>query len=205
MKHFLLALCAAAALAAPAPAASAENYSYWIEPCSQQLGRQSGCEAADPELAEWAFEAWQRASGGALTFTRAAEERKARLRIYWAAGNAGLYGETAPIRVDGKRGAAVYVLPDVSQLGPQIAAACRNDRLFRHAIVYLTCLHESGHAIGLSHTAAYDDIMYFFGFGGDIVEYFARYRRKLHARADIRRNPGLSPADERRLGALYSK
>ena len=31
--------------------------------------------------------------------------------------------------------------------------------------------------------------------GGDIREYFGRYRRKLHSKEDIRRNPGLSEAD----------
>ncbi len=33
--------------------------------------------------------------------------------------------------------------------------------------------------------------MYSFGYGGDILEYFARYRRKLSARQDIRKNPGI--------------
>ena len=112
-----------------------------------------------------------------------------------------MYGEARPIVVDRKPGAAVYVRPDLSQLGPEIDATGRRDPLFRHAIVYLTCLHESGHAIGLPHTAAYDDIMYNFGYGGDIVEYFARYRRKLTTREDIRKHSGISPSDQRRLGA----
>jgi len=33
--------------------------------------------------------------------------------------------------------------------------------------------------------------MYSFRFGGDILEYFARYRRLLSAREDIRKNPGI--------------
>ncbi len=107
--------------------------------------------------------------------------------------------------VGGKPGAAVYVRPDVSQLGSEMEAAGRKDRLFRHGVVYLTCLHESGHAIGLAHTAAFDDIMYSFGFGGDILEYFSRYRRKLASRDDIRKHAGMSPADEKRLAALYAK
>jgi predicted Zn-dependent protease len=69
----------------------------------------------------------------------------------------------------------------------------------RDSIVYLTCLHETGHALGLPHTAAFDDIMYSFQYGGDIPEYFARYRRKLHTRRDIQKNSGLSEADQTRL------
>ena len=61
--------------------------------------------------------------------------------------------------------------------------------------MYLTCLHESGHALGLEHTRSFADIMYSFQYGGDIPEYFGRYRRKLQTREDIRKNPGLSAAD----------
>jgi hypothetical protein len=45
--------------------------------------------------------------------------------------------------------------------------------------------------------------MYFFGFGGDIPEFFGRYRRTLGERADIRRSSGLSPGDLERLKVLY--
>ena len=57
----------------------------------------------------------------------------------------------------------------------------RLDALFRDTIVYLTCLHELGHALGLAHTADFADVMYFFGFGGDITEFFGRYRRTLRS------------------------
>ena len=72
-----------------------------------------------------------------------------------------------------------------------------SDRLMRDVIVYLTCLHETGHALGLPHTAAFADIMYSFQFGGDIEEYFGRYRRKLEGRGDIAKNSGMSAADRR--------
>ena len=101
-----------------------------------------------------------------------------------------MYGEARPILVDGQKGAEVYVRP---------APLSTGDTLLRDAIVYLTCLHETGHALGLPHTAVFDDIMYSFQYGGDIPEYFARYRRKLTTREDIRKNPGLSEADRSNL------
>ncbi|MGI8989599.1 MAG: matrixin family metalloprotease [Bryobacteraceae bacterium] len=146
-------------------------------------------------MGAWAFEAWQRASNGALKMLPAADERKARVRIYWASGRMHLYGETRPLDVDGRRGAAIYVLPELAGLGGEIAEAGVKDKLFRDSIVYLTCLHESGHALGLPHTADFADIMYTFQFGGDIVEYFARYRRALKRRTDIASTSGISTHD----------
>jgi predicted Zn-dependent protease len=81
----------------------------------------------------------------------------------------------------------------------------KRDPLFRDTVVYLTCLHESGHALGLPHTAQFADIMYSFGFGGDIVEYFGRYRRELSSRQRIQDHSGISPADREKLAALLKK
>jgi hypothetical protein len=54
------------------------------------------------------------------------------------------------------------------------------------------------------HTSDFRDIMYFFGFGGDIVEYFERYRRQLRVRDDIAAVAGVSDADVRRLREMYA-
>jgi len=102
-----------------------------------------------------------------------------------------MYGEALPILVEGKRGAEVYVRPAPLSLN--------EDKLLRDAIVYLTCLHETGHGLGLPHTAAFDDIMYSFQYGGDIPEYFGRYRRKLRGRDDIGKYSGLSEADRKQV------
>jgi hypothetical protein len=195
VKPIFWLIVAAASLAA-------EDFSYWIEPCSTEIAQASGCSAGDPELAEWALHAWKRAAQPSLDFP-AAPQVHARVRIYWASRRNRLYGEAHPIMVDGKPGSAIYVNPDVSQLGSEIYAAAASDHLLRDAIVYLTCLHESGHALGLSHTGKFEDIMYSFGYGGDIPEYFARYRRLLSGRDDIRSHSGLSAYDRKRLLDLF--
>ncbi len=167
---------------------AAEHFTYWVEPC---VNPDTGCRAGDDQLAGWAFEAWQKASGGGLEFSRTQDREHARIRVLWASAQQGLYGETRRIEVNGQPGAEVYVLP--APLGPN------DDRLMRDAVVYLTCLHETGHALGLRHTAAFADIMYSFQYGGDIPEYFGRYRRKLTSRDDIQKNSGMSEADRAHL------
>ena len=157
----------------------------------------------DAELALWALESWQRVARGALKFVPAASESEALVRVYWAPAAGGQYGEMRPLDVAGRRGAAVYIRPDTTALGPDIDQAAKLDALFRDTIVYLTCLHELGHALGLAHTADFADVMYFFGFGGDIPEFFARYRRTLRERTDIRGSSGVSKGDIDQLEALY--
>lgn len=176
-------------------AAQAETYTYWIQPCQTAT---TNCRAGDEQLALWALEAWERAALGAVRFQRTSET-EARMRVYWAAAQTGLYGEARPIWVRGKPGAELRIRTELSDLGADIARESERDPLFRDAVVYLTCLHEAGHALGLPHTASFADIMYNFQYGGDILEYFQRYRRKLRVRADIRNHTGLSPAD---VGAL---
>ncbi len=162
----------------------------------------SGYRAGDRELAAWALDAWGRSAGGRLRFSPA-NEASALIRVYWVAARDGQYGEMRPLDVGGQRGAAVYIRADTDALGQDIAAAARRDPLFRDAVVYLTCLHELGHALGLSHTADDADIMFFFGYGGDIPRFFGRYRDRIASRPDIARIAGTSAADVERLRALY--
>jgi hypothetical protein len=99
----------------------------------------------------------------------------------------------------------VNVMPDVSLQGEPLAGLATADVLLRDTIVYLTCVHELGHAVGLQHTRNFDDIMFYFGYGGDVVQYFMRYRTKLNSRDDIRKYSGLSDGDRRALHDLYAR
>jgi hypothetical protein len=144
----------------------------------------TGYVAGDRQLAVWALEQWQRAAGGALRFAPGGES-EAMLRVYWTDARDGQYGEMRPLVVNGRPGAAVFIHPDLRALGPDIASRASGDPLWRDTIVYLTCVHELGHAVGLTHTASFRDIMYSFQFGGDIIEFFERYRRQLTSRADL--------------------
>ena len=182
----------------PQPLDASESIPYFIADGTGQ----AGFRTTDRELAGWAMAAWQRTAGGALRLD-AAPESTAIVRLYWVNPREGQYGEMRPLIAQGRHGAAVYIRPDMDGLGPEIAQRAAGDDLLRDSIVYLTCLHELGHALGLSHTASFNDVMYFFGYGGDIVEFFSRYRRQLRSRADIMRVSGLSPADIKRLHALY--
>jgi len=180
MKNFLRSV---SLLCFTAAAAQAADTTFWIEPCTVM---KAACDAGDADLARWALEAWAKASDGQLHFVELKDRKNALLRVLWADKDSGLYGEAVAINVNGRRGSELHIL---------IAEPPGKDRLLRDTIVYLTCLHESGHALGLRHTAVFADIMYIFQFGGDIDEYFGRYRRKLSTREDIRSNSGMSPAD----------
>jgi hypothetical protein len=175
------------------------SLTYFIAPGSPG----SGYRAGDDQLARWALTAWLRTVGSAAPL-RPAAEKDAVIRLHWAGPREGQYGETEYLAIDGKRIARVFVRPDLAALGSDIAERGRTDDLFRDTIVYLTCVHELGHAFGLEHTRDFRDIMYAFGYGGDIVEYFMRYRRQLKTRADIAAHSGLSDADASRAKALYA-
>ena len=179
-----------------ASSAHAVDLRYWIEPCTRP---ETKCLEHDPQMAEWALEDWQRSAGGQLKLQKTNVRIQANIRIHWASQNEGLYGEARPFIEDGMRGYDVYVLADLSAMGREISSAARVDGLLRDTIVYLTCLHETGHALGLAHTTDFPDIMYTFQAGGDIPEYFGRFRRRLKSWSDIARTSAISPQDHDRL------
>ena len=162
----------------------------------------SGYRASDRELAVWALKEWERSAAGRIRLVESIRQ-DALILVNFVGAQAGNYGEMRPLYVNGRRGAEVFIRPDTDGLGPDIGGMARADPLMRDTIVYLTCVHELGHALGLNHTGNYADIMYFFGFGGDIPGFFTRYRSQIRDRADIARVTGVSAADVAKLRELY--
>jgi len=175
---------------------AADTWTWWVDPCTGKAAS-AGCNQNDEELARWAFEGWQRESGDRIVFTKSPNREHARLTVHWSSGDE-LYGETRSVIVDGQRGAEIYILPGAN-------ATRVTDPLLRDTIVFLTFVHETGHALGLTHTANFADIMYSFQYGGDIAAYFDRYRRLLTKRSDIAQHSGLSDGDRRALQAVLMR
>ena len=94
---------------------------------------------AGPELAEWALDAWQKAARPDLTFATAAAGPRANSHSIGRPAARGYTAKRGPLMVDGKRGAAIYVNPDVTQLGDEIDPAAARDPLAarRHCLSHL--------------------------------------------------------------------
>jgi len=150
------------------------------------------------QLVEKALKTWTTASGGAFSLQRTFVADSAGIRIYFN-GAGGNYGETRP-HLDGKG------LIDAAEVNIAADAPIEVDPLTRGIVVYLTALHELGHALGLEHTRNFDDIMYLFRQPGDGVRYFGNYRKLLKSADDIgaATATGLSAYDVEALRALYA-
>ncbi len=163
----------------------------------------SGEAHPDAELARWALDVWSRGTNGELKFVETETEREAVIRIYWVGPSSRKYGEMRAIKVDGKPGAEVFVNTSTEGLGADIHRRAKRDQRFRDTVVFLTCVHETGHAVGLSHTDEFADIMYSFQHGGDIEKYFRRYHKQVKNPIQMRERSPLSDNDIARLRALY--
>lgn len=168
------------------------DWPYYIAPCTKAEAA-SGCVPGDSELAIFALEAWQKAANGNLKLRRVDDPLAARIQVIWASKYGGLYGEAEPVLINGKPGVRLAIRP----VGRNV-----DDPLLRDVMVYLTVLHEAGHGFGLRHTRDFADIMYSFQYGGDLAEYFQRYRRKLTTRADFPKHSAIAEGDLRQLKSI---
>jgi predicted Zn-dependent protease len=148
-------------------------------------------------LADYAMSHWAAGSAGQLKVVKVATAAEAELRFRWVnPQRKGLYGQSIARMEQGRLVHELVINPDTAKPGA--------DPLLAEAILFLTCVHESGHALGLIHTRDFADIMYSFEFGGDFDEYFGRYRRRLLKREDMARVSPLAEGDRRQLKNLLA-
>jgi hypothetical protein len=147
-------------------------------------------------LVDRALATWTHAAAGRVVLTKASSRETAVIRVRFAQAD-GIYGETAP-RIDRATGF-------IGSAEVLIAGEIPGDAVHQRIVIYLTALHELGHALGLPHTDAFTDIMYAFRRPDDGERYFGAYRQLLRSSEDIGsdRATGLSPADVAALKSLY--
>jgi len=152
---------------------------------------------AGDALVEKAMRTWTSAAAGRFTLEKTADEA-APVRVQFMSADY-RYGVTAP-RVNPQSGR-------IERAEVRVAADAGRDGFERRIIVYLTALHELGHALGLEHTDDFSTIMYAFRRPSDGDRYFGAYRRKLRSADDIGTPSatGLAQADVAALRALYDE
>jgi hypothetical protein len=149
-------------------------------------------------LVDRALKTWTDAADGRVTLQKAATSDAAKLRIRFISSDTN-FGETLP-RIDRRTGAIVEAEVAINADAP-------GDALTQRIVIYLTALHELGHALGLPHNDDFGSIMYRFRAPDDGERYFGNYRQRLHSIQDIGAAPatGLSADDVQALRALYQR
>jgi matrixin len=161
------------------------------------IDRQRAPEGGE-HLVERAMSTWTSAANGLLRLERRPTRDAADIRVHFFTRD-WRYGMT-DARPDPRTG----LLTSAEVI---VAGDADGDALDHQIVVYLTALHELGHALGLAHTADITHIMYLFREPGDGERFFGAYRRRLRSADDIGsdRATGLSADDVRNLRALYER
>lgn len=155
-----------------------------------------GVPAEQLDMVRRAFRVWSDAADGAFRFAETSEFPSTGIRVRFVRSDPS-FGEAMPY-LDDRTGRIVRADIVVTTERP-------GDPTHKLMVIYLTALHEVGHALGLPHTDDFGTIMYQFKRATEAERYFLAYRRLIESPRDIgtEKATGLAQADRAALRRLY--